>query len=347
MVYSKYSISFTTYDEFLDIYDSIPEEDRMEWAENLSPKLLRVENWRCWTVAHELANNGFFPKKWVLSPARGMIDNLLWREDNDDWTVAHVLVRNGTFLEAFLSSSDRKVIEELLLTKNSSGWTVAHELAYKGTFPEKWVTEKLLRLKDKWGTTVAHGLAHSGILPKMFLSSPIRGGTEKLLRMKNWNGTTVAHELARSGTLPEKFLTEEFLLIKDDNDMTIAGCLYDFLSENCRWDLLTPIVLGISYINRITLRISIMDKVIQDLSKMSNQDLDTALSIMPEKTRLKLLSDIKNPDLFERIRKCLDKESESEIFENQQRAIDTPTNGGGQDIHFEEREDLYESGRKM
>ena len=39
---SKYPTSFNTYKEFREIFDSIPKENCMEWAENLDPNLIQV-----------------------------------------------------------------------------------------------------------------------------------------------------------------------------------------------------------------------------------------------------------------------------------------------------------------
>ena len=215
----KYQTSFTTYEEFKRIFNSIPEEDRLEWAENLDPELLRM--------------------------------------------------------------------------KDSHGWTVAHELAWEGTFPKEKITDELLRVRNN-------------------------------------DGLTVAHSLAQSGTLPEKFVTDELLRMKDKYGRTVAGCCCIFLSRNSRWDLLTPMLLDVPYNNSNTLVITKLDN---DLSGMGDSKLEEALSVMSGETRAKLLSDIKEPSLFERIRKCLDREMESEAFET--------SPDGEQDLHSEEREELY------
>ncbi len=259
---SKYPTSFDTYEEFEKVFDFIPAKDRYEWAENLDPNLLRIENEDGWTVAHELARKGTLPKKWIT-------EELLRVEDNE------------------------------------LGTTIAHELAYSGTLPEEFITDNLLRIKDWVGWTVAHELAWEGTFPKEKI-------TDELLRVKNNDGLTVAHSLAQSGTLPEKFVTDELLRMKDKYGRTVAGCCCIFLSRNNRWDLLTPMLLDVPYNNSNTLVITKLDK---DLSGMSDSKLEEALSVMPGETQMKLLSDIKNPDLLERIRKCLDRELENEAFE--------------------------------
>lgn len=67
-MHSKYPTSFSTYDEFKWIFQSIPKDDCMEWTENLCPKLLWVHNSNGWTVAHALAEKGLLPEKFILSP---------------------------------------------------------------------------------------------------------------------------------------------------------------------------------------------------------------------------------------------------------------------------------------
>ena len=77
---------------------------------------------------------------------------------------------------------------------------------------------------------------------------------------------------------------------------------------------------------------------------MSNQDLDTALSIMPEKTRLKLLSDIENPSLLAKIGKYLDGETDKKVFETSSGAEGTSPDEDNniRFPHSEGQENLYE-----
>ena len=137
----KYQTSFNTYEKFERIFDSIPENDRLEWTENLDPNLLQMKMDNGRTVAHSLAESGTLPEKFVT-------DELLRIKDKNGRTVAHDLAKSGTLPERFIT-------EELLRVKDNDGWTVAHVLVRNGTLPEKFVTEELLRMKDNDGRTEA------------------------------------------------------------------------------------------------------------------------------------------------------------------------------------------------
>ncbi len=347
----KYQTSFTTYEEFKQIFNSIPENDRLEWAENLDPELLRVKDRWGWTVAHALARSGTLPEKFVT-------DELLRMKNKDGWTVAHALARNKALPEKF-------VTEELIRMEDIWGRTVAHVLADCGTLPEKFVTEELLRMEDIWGRTVAHVLAYCGTLPEKFV-------TEELLRMKMDNGRTVAHVLAQSGTLPKEKMTEELLRVKTDNHSitvahelawsgtlplenmtdklfmmkdkdgtTVAGSFCDYLSQYRRWDLLTlltPVILGCSYNNET----SVVSRITNVLADMDERTLMETLSLMPAETILILADRIPDSLLRETIRRYIEKETEKEIFEIPSGTDDSGTEG---DL-YDDRDGLYEAERE-
>lgn len=217
--------------------------------------------------------------------------------------------------------------------KDHREWTIAHMLARRGVLSEKRVTRELLFLNDKNGTTVAHVLAERGILPKEWV-------TEELLRLKDGYGTTVAHFLAGNGTFPQEWILssdkrviKELFRMKNSVGCMVVDFFYDFILIHNRWDLLVPAILDTWYKDKTPM----MDKLIKDLSKMNDPDIEEALSLLPKETRLGLLSDLKNPALLEKIRKCLNRDAENEIFE-------TPSQGRNTDndnIHSGGQENLY------
>ena len=80
MRYNKYPTSFRTYDEFEEIFESIPIEYRLEWAGNLSPKLLLIENEDGWTIASRTRWQGVYrkilKKEWLVLVHHGMTSTL-------------------------------------------------------------------------------------------------------------------------------------------------------------------------------------------------------------------------------------------------------------------------------
>lgn len=238
---------------------------------------------------------------------------------------------------------------KLLGVRQSNGWTVAHMLASVKIFPEGWITKELLRMKSNRGRTVAHELAENGILPQKWM-------TERVLRMKDNRGITVAHEIVRSGALPEKQIlfpdrgvAKQIFRMKNMYGSTVAGYHYVFLFNNSRWDLLVPALLDVPSKDKVL----IADLVASDLSEMKAPDLEKTLSLMPEKTRIRLLSFVKDPALVKKIRTHLDREMEMNVFETPSEAPDTspveknndcPPLFAEQDLCSDGREDLYEAG---
>ena len=140
----KYQTSFTTYEDFKRIFNSIHSitgKNRLEWAKNLDPELLRIKNKNGCTVAHELADSGTLPEKFIT-------DELLRTKTDYGRTVAHAIAWRGTLPERFIT-------EELLRMEGKDGWTVAHSLAWSGTLPEKFFIPSILSAMSSQGETVA------------------------------------------------------------------------------------------------------------------------------------------------------------------------------------------------
>ena len=117
---SKYPTSFDTYEEFERIFNSIPEYDRLEWAESLDPKLLQMKMDNGMTVAHVLAKSGTLPEKFIT-------EELLRIRTDNGWTVAHSLAESGTLHKELILSPERRITEELLRMKYKYRyWLIPH-----------------------------------------------------------------------------------------------------------------------------------------------------------------------------------------------------------------------------
>ena len=166
--------------------------------------------------------------------------------------------------------------------------------------------------------------------------------------------------LAENGSLPQIFFSspcgldigEDLLRMKDIIGRTAAGYYFDFMSENNRWDLLIPILIDLPYEGQIPM----IDAVTNNLSEKDNADLEAALALFREETRIRLLLDIVDPTLLERIKKCLDKETEKDIFEFETRLEkqnEPPDDDvclaslGKHGIHSAGQVELYETERGM
>lgn len=183
-----------------------------------------------------------------------------------------------------------------------------------------------------------------GSIPAEDLLEWAKNLSPELLSVKDSGGWTIVHTLAGRGALPEEFVTKELLRMKADGNWTVAEGYCYFLSGHSRWDLLTPVILDVLHAEES----SMIDTVRNNLAGMNDADLEAALSLMPGATRLKLLSDIGDTTLREKIRKYLDREAGNEAFEIHpgiKDSIFTDENDACSPP-FGERENLYGAGRE-
>ncbi len=107
----------------------------------LSKDILFITNENNWTVAHAMAQRGFY-----FDPDR--YRDILLLADEDGETVAHYMAWNR-----YRFNPDKH--KDIILLANKYSWTVAHEMALRGYKfdPKKHID--ILLLEDKKGRTVA------------------------------------------------------------------------------------------------------------------------------------------------------------------------------------------------
>lgn len=206
----------------------------------------------------------------------------------------------------FLSSV---ITAEQLALKTESEWTIAHELASKGTLPDKFKTTEWLLLADISRITVAHALAESGTLPEEYK-------TAAWLKRSDIFGGTIAHCLAKSGTLPKEFLTGKWLFIADDHVNLVGEFYVEFLLENNLCDRFPPKFLRIRHPRDPDMSVAnILKKKIESMPAEMQM---TTISKLPQKSLLYLLSTTteENAELHTLIKKSIERDTESEVFEN-------------------------------
>lgn len=72
---SDQSLSFSTGDEFMRCFRSLPGDQRVIWAQSLTEEQVKTPYKNGWTVAHTLANLGLLPARCITKSVLELTDN--------------------------------------------------------------------------------------------------------------------------------------------------------------------------------------------------------------------------------------------------------------------------------
>lgn len=255
---SRYPISFTTYEDFSNTFNSffrsIPREAVLDWAEQLDKSVLTLSDRRGHTAAHILASKTVLPEKFHTP------DILLLAMHDNEW--------NG-------------------------GWTVAHEAASSGDLPDCALTFEILSARCRpdydAGKTVANICARANRLPERIQTPQILAISDRFFR-------TAAHDLAFMGKLPKKWLSnKKVLAFSDSEENTVARAIFTWIEKEKRWDLLTPELLS-SPVSEHYPNLSVVNSFkayLIHISGSKDRELECVVEKMPTDTLVFLLSEIK------------------------------------------------------
>ncbi len=220
-----------------------------------------------WTVAHEMAFQGFLSKHVIT-------EDILKLQDKRGCSVAYC----AAWYDAFPDWAKRR--KDILLLGNGKGDYVAHVLARRGELPVEMMTEDMLNLKDSDGCTLAYHAAWHDSFPEWAKRN------RDILLLGNGQGDYVAHVLVQSGRLLVESMTEEILKLKDRNGCTLAyhAAWYDSFPEwaKRRKDIL---ILGNSrkdYVAHVLARNGKLPEksMTPDILKLKDSDGRTVLSVI-------------------------------------------------------------------